>query len=175
MMARDVSEDQIAAATRVFKTFLRGHGLKFTPERERILRATFATDAHFEAEQLLLLTGQRANRVGKATVYRTLKLLVGCNIVSQVHLGNKQVCYELVYGQAMHDHMVCTRCGRVIEFEVSEVERIRDRVASNFDFHAAEHRFQILGTCERCVGSCPVEPAPMASRKDLLISRARGR
>ena len=149
-MARPVSEEIIQTAENVFREFLRDRGLKYTSEREKILRAVMHTDEHFEAEELLRLMWQESNRVGKATVYRTLKLLVECGIVKEVHFSNQQVHYEHTYGQDPHDHMVCRRCGRIIEFDAADVVRLRTVIAAQARFRALSHRFQILGTCEAC-------------------------
>jgi Fur family ferric uptake transcriptional regulator len=149
-MARAVGEDVIKTAETVFREYLRQRGLKYTAERRLVLQAVMRNDEHFEAEQLLLTMRQAQARVGKATVYRTLKLLVDSHIVREVHLSNKQMHYEHTHGQAPHDHMVCRRCGRIIEFDAAEVERLRSALAAERRFHAQTHRFQIIGYCETC-------------------------
>ncbi len=173
-MARSVGEDVIATAENVFHEYLRDRGLKYTEERRRVLSAVMHNDEHFEAEQLLLDMRQEDARVGKATIYRTLKLLVGCGIVKEVHFSNKQVHYEHTYGQDPHDHMVCRRCGRIIEFDAREVVRLRAALSAQAKFHALSHRFSITGLCEACVKACPVgvkarmltrEPAGKPRRK----------
>jgi Fur family ferric uptake transcriptional regulator len=173
-MARPVNENVIDTAEHVFREYLRDRGLKYTDERQTILRAVMHNDEHFEAEQILLGLRQRSARVGKATVYRTLKLLVGCGIVKEVHFSNKLVHYEHTYGQDPHDHLVCRRCGRIIEFDASEVVRLRTAIAASRRFHALSHRFSILGLCEACVRACPVGPRAraMAGRRP---SRGRRR
>jgi len=166
----------IDTAETLFREFLRDRGLKFTGEREKILRAVMGTDEHFEAEQLLFTMRQQDRRVGKATVYRTLKILVECGIIKEVHFSNKQVHYEHTYGQDPHDHMVCRRCGRIIEFDAKDVERLRTIIAAEYRFHALSHRFQILGLCETCTRSCPIGlHAKMLGMKRSGISKARGK
>lgn len=155
-MARAVSDSVIETAENVFREYLRDRGLKYTEERQAILRAVMKNDEHFEAEQLLLDMRQAGHRVGKATIYRSLKILVACGIVKEVHFSNKQVHYEHTYGQDPHDHMVCRRCGRIIEFDAAEVTRLRTLIAAEHRFHALSHRFAIMGLCEACVRACPV-------------------
>lgn len=176
-MARALGQDMIETAENVFREFLRDRGLKYTGERRKIVQAVMRTDEHFEAEQLFLTMRQEAQRVGKATVYRTLKLLVECGIVKEVHFSNKQVHYEHTYGQDPHDHLVCRRCGRIIEFDAGEVVRLRTLIAAERRFHALSHRFQILGLCEACVQACPVGPQAgvLSSKKKGKLSRARGK
>ncbi len=168
-MARPVSDDVIQTAEHVFREYLRDRSLKYTTERRLVLQAVMRNDEHFEAEQLLLDMRQAQARVGKATVYRTLKLLVDCGIVKEVHFSNKQVHYEHTYGQDAHDHMVCRKCGRIIEFGSRDVTRLRTLLAARHRFHALLHRFQIIGLCEGCVATCPAGdevpggPVPPAS------------
>ncbi len=155
-MTRTVADSTIQTAERTFREFLRGQGLKYTGERRKIVRAVMRTDEHFEAEELLRLMWEDDNRVGKATVYRTLKLLVECGIVTEIHFSNKQVHYEHSFGEAPHDHMVCRRCGRIIEFDASEVLRLTEQVAADHRFEVQGHRFQIIGRCRTCTDAAPV-------------------
>lgn len=168
-MARAVSDNVIETAENVFREYLRDRGLKYTAERQAILRAVMKNDEHFEAEQLLLDMRQSGHRVGKATIYRSLKILVACGIVKEVHFSNKQIHYEHTYGQDPHDHMVCRRCGRIIEFDAADVTRLRTLIAADHRFHALSHRFAIMGLCEACVRACPV-----GMRANMLLAR-RGR
>lgn len=159
-MARPVSQRTVDTAEEVFGEYLRFRGLKCTAERKLLLQAVMRNNEHFEAEQLLLDMRQSARRVGKATVYRTLKLLVACGIVREVQFSNKQVHYEHTYGQDPHDHMVCTHCGKIIEFDASEVVQLRTALAARQDFRALSHRFQIRGLCAACVRSGPAAAEP---------------
>lgn len=169
-MAQALDSETMRTAEHVFREFLRDRGLKFTDERKSLIRAVMSTDEHFEAEQLLLLMRQSNLRVAKATVYRTLKLLVECGIVKEVHFSNKQVHYEHTYGQDPHDHLVCRRCGRIIEFGASDVLRLRTLIAAEHRFHALSHRFQIIGLCETCVRACPI-----GLRAKLITARRKAR
>ena len=149
-MARPVNSNQIQPAEEAFRSHLSDRGLKYTNERRLVLQAAMRNDEHFEAEQLLLDMRQAAMRVGKATVYRTLKLLVDCGIVKEVPFSSKQVHYEHTYGQDPHDHMVCRQCGRIIEFDAADVMKLRTILAARHRFHAVSHRFQVIGLCEAC-------------------------
>jgi Fur family ferric uptake transcriptional regulator len=167
-MAKAANEEMIRTAENVFREYLRDRGLKYTRERQAMLRAVMLCDKHFEAEELLLMMRQADVRVGKATIYRTLPLLVNCGIVKQVQFSNKRVHYEHTYGQDPHDHMVCRRCGRIIEFDASDVTRLRTILAARHEFHALSHRLQIIGLCNQCVRACPIGTRPilMPSRRD---------
>ena len=147
------SRMDIRAAEAEFRRYLKSRGVKFTQPRQHILDVVLGIHDHFEAEQLLFALRQQGQRVAKATIYRTLPLLVDCGILKQVRFDVKQAHYELAFGEDAHDHMVCRRCGRIIEFGSDEVIKLRKRLAREHRFRSIAHRFQISGLCEECVNS----------------------
>src|SRR5262245_9990740 len=106
-MAQPVRQEVITTAENVFREFLKDRGLKYTRERQVLFEGVMRKDEHFEVEQLFLELRQQGHRIARATIYRTLPLLVTCGIIKQVQLGNKQTHYEHTYGQDPHDHMIC--------------------------------------------------------------------
>ena len=153
-MAKAISDEKIAEAEAAFVRYLRAHHIKYTRPRRAILWAALKRKVHFDAEQLLVLLHQSGAKVAKATIYRTLPLLVDCGILKQVRLSDDQAHYEHTLEDAPHDHMVCRRCGRIIEFESRRVEQLREQIARENSFRAVAHRFGISGYCETCVQSC---------------------
>ena len=139
-----------------FRRYLKDQGIKYTRARETILDAVLGMKDHFEAEQVLYLLRERGLRVSKATVYRTLPLLVACGILKQVRFDVKQAHYEHAFGTGPHDHMVCRRCGRIIEFASDEVLELRSRIGRRHHFHVISHRLQLSGLCWDCSIKCPV-------------------
>jgi len=149
-MSQHLSQDGLSAAEEAFRAYLRTRGLKYTPERRLIFHGVMQNEQHFEADQLLMDLRAANKRVAKATIYRTLPLLVECGIIKQVQFGEKQTRYEHTYGHAPHDHMVCLRCRRIIEFDSSKVRKLVSCLATAQRFLVASHRFQILGLCAEC-------------------------
>jgi Fur family ferric uptake transcriptional regulator len=145
-----------------FRTYLRDRGIKYTTARRNILDVVLEMHDHFEAEQVLYAFKVRGLRVGKATVYRTLPLLVDCGILKQVRFDVKQAHYEHAFGQGPHDHMLCRRCGRIVEFASSEVVELRSRIARQHHFHVIGHRLQLYGLCWECSIACPVATKSLA-------------
>ena len=127
----------------VFRQHLKGDGLKFTPERAKILDAVIQMERVFEADELLYEMRRRANRVSKATIYRTLKLLVEAGIVEQVLYDPKMSHYRLAYGKPSSDQMVCVETGRTIEFTAPELQALRDRIAAEHGWSPVGHRMLI--------------------------------
>jgi Fur family ferric uptake transcriptional regulator len=141
---------KLAAAIAKFSGFLQQQGLKLTSEREALVREIFSTHYHFEADELLFKMKQNSVKISRATVYRTLELLVKSGLVRRVHLGEDHYHYEHVSGNSHHDHLVCTTCGAVIEFHDEELERRQREICERKKFTPTFHNLQILGLCDAC-------------------------
>ncbi len=127
----------------VFRRFLKSQDLKYTPERAEILNAIIERDGVFEAEELLLEMRQRGEQVSKATVYRTIKLLQDAGIITQALFDSKQAHYQLIYGKAPRDFMVCMKTGRSVQFSSRELTALRDKICRELGWEPVGHRFQI--------------------------------
>ena len=127
----------------VFRRYLKSQNLKYTPERADILNAIIERDDVFEAEELLMEMRQRGYRVSKATIYRTVKLLQEAGIITQALFDSRQAHYQLIYGKAPRDYMVCMKTGRHIQFTDQQLGALRDRICEQHGWKAIGHRFLI--------------------------------
>lgn len=127
----------------VFRRFLKSQDLKYTPERADILNAIIQRDDVFEVEELMMDMRQRGYRVSKATLYRTIKLLQDAGIITQALFDSKQAHYQLIYGKAPRDYMVCMKTGKHLEFTNAELIALRDRICREHGWEPVGHRFQI--------------------------------
>jgi Fur family ferric uptake transcriptional regulator len=143
-----------------FQDFLQRQGLKLTTERSALVREIFAIHYHFEADELLFKMKQKSVKISRATVYRTLELLVKSGMVRRVHLGEDHYHYEHVTGNSHHDHLICTTCGGVIEFHDEVLEQRQRDICEKKKFTPTFHNLQILGVCDHCTrkGERPVTP-----------------
>ena len=143
-----------------FETFLHAQGLKLTRERVALLREIFAAHYHFEADELLFKMKEKAVKISRATIYRTLELLVKSGMVRRVHLGEDHYHYEHVRGDSHHDHLICTTCGNVIEFNDPALEARQMEICEKRRFTPTFHNLQILGVCDTCrrKGQTPEAP-----------------
>ncbi len=134
-----------------FLNYLRDEGLKWTPEREKVYEEALSTDGHFEAEELAFRLRKSGSRISKATVYRTLPLLVKAGLLKEVIYGEKHRHYEHVHEGEQHDHLVCLRCGRIIEFEdESLIKEIEERVCKGNHFEPQKVLVEVFGYCKKC-------------------------
>ena len=133
-----------------FAEHLRIKGLKSTPERLEVLRSIFGRESHFAVEDLVLELHRRGHAVSRATVYRTLTLLAESGLIREAVRGNGFIHYEHVHEAEHHDHLLCIRCGAVVEFVSPEIERIQDQVCRQHGFAPLAHTHQINGLCAKC-------------------------
>ncbi len=138
---------------REFETFIRRKGLKLTSQRRRILKRVFATNRHFTAEEIHEAFRRGRDDVSRATVYRTLSLLVEGGFLDMLELGGDTKRYEHILGREHHDHLMCVRCGHVIEFQEERIEELQEQVAKEHGFHISSHSLRIFGNCKKCVAA----------------------
>ena len=137
-------------AVRRFQRFLSTHRLKMTRTRRAILDEILSIRGHFTADDLLDHFRRRHRQVAPATLYRTLARLVEAGLVHRIDMAKGQARYEPMLGRHHHDHMICLLCGRIIEFESREIERIQVDVCRRKRFRLLEHTHQLRGHCARC-------------------------
>lgn len=135
---------------RIFIEYIQKAGLRKTVQRNLILEVFLRTKEHLSNEDLYRLVYKEDSNVGQTTVYRTLKLLTEAGLAREVRLGDRRTYYEHHSDHEHHDHMICTACGRVIEFFCQEIEELQDEMAAKFNFKPTHHLMRILGVCEDC-------------------------
>jgi Fur family ferric uptake transcriptional regulator len=133
-----------------FEGFLRGKKLKLTGERMAILNAVFLRRKHFDAETLHATLREEGGDISRATVYRTLDLLVQCGLVRKNSLGSSHANYEAARDNEHHDHLICLNCGKVIEFYRPDLETLQDKICTENSFKSLHHSLQIFGLCSDC-------------------------
>jgi Fur family ferric uptake transcriptional regulator len=134
-----------------FEHALRERGLKSTAQRDDIAKVFFSSDVHFSVDDLYTAVRRVNPRVGYATVYRTLKLLKECGLAAERHFDDGQARYEPTEETAQHhDHIICERCGKIVEFNSEELERQQERIARFLGFVVSRHRMELYGICADC-------------------------
>jgi len=132
----------------VLREHLSKHQLKVTRQRELILNA-FLKQEHITAEAMYHQLAKKDPHLGLATIYRTLNLFCDAGIAQARHFGS-QTQYDNVSHKGHHDHLICTGCGRIVEFENCEIERLQEEVATKHGFVIQTHRLELYGLCSNC-------------------------
>ena len=129
----------------IFRRYLQGQKLKFTPERAMILDAVLRQTGLFEAEKLIGEVEKLGHRASRATIYRTLSHLQDAGILKQVFFDNKQSHFEVIVGRKTYDYLICVASGRVVEFSSEKLRRLRDEICHEHGFEPLSHQFHIFG------------------------------
>jgi len=134
----------------IFRKYLERRGLKLTAERLAVFDELFARHEHLEADELLVRLRAHHKKISRATIYRTLDLLVDSGIVGRVRIREEGYRYERMRAGDHHDHLICNECGRVIEFREPRIESLQDEICERYGFVLLSHSHQLRGICRQC-------------------------
>ncbi len=135
---------------RKFQQFIQQHNLLWSTEREIITEQVFENHFHFTADDLFIQLNQKGKNISRATVYRTLELLEKSSLVSKIQLQSGKHLYEHIFGHQHHDHLICQKCGKMIEFHSEDIEELQRKVSSENNFKMTGHCLKIYGICADC-------------------------
>lgn len=159
-----LDEAQLGRALERLRAVLRQRDLKFSKVRAAIVRAVLAHEGHFGAEELVrVLRAAGVRDAHLATVYRNLPLLVDAGIIHPALIAQGQgQRYEVAFEREHHDHLVCTRCGLVVEYQSEAMEALQREIAARYGFVLDDHVHELRGRCESCrrVGAGRATVAP---------------
>lgn len=111
------------------------------------MEAALDYDGHFGADDLYILMKNANSTVSRATVYKTLELLVQCDLLSKRHFGENLTRYESSFRRQSHDHLICMDCGRIVEFSDQRVKKIPEQISKELGFNFESYSFNIFGRC----------------------------
>jgi Fur family transcriptional regulator, ferric uptake regulator len=134
----------------IFHRHIQRAGLKRTAQRDLILDVFLRTEEHLSSEDLYRLVQKEDPDIGQTTVYRTLKLLTDAGLAREVRFGDGRTRYEHNYKHPHHDHLICTGCGKTIEFFSADMEALQDQIAARYKFELTHHTMRMFGYCADC-------------------------
>jgi Fur family ferric uptake transcriptional regulator len=146
-----------SALSEKIDAFLHLKGLRRTAQREVIIEAAFGTKEHFTAEELWEMAKTIDASTSRATLYRTLNLLVESGLLREIDLGRDQTCYDPNFvDHPHHNHLICLNCRRVVEFEDPHLEILGDCITRRLGFNPSTKGVRIEAECEelRANGAC---------------------
>ena len=163
---RGVEESLVKEKEAAFADFIQKQGLKTTRQRNTIVSTFFRMRGHISVEELLAEVKKVNPRIGYATVYRTLHLLVESGLVEERRFGDGLARYEGHSEVEHHDHMICMECGEIFEFFNPKLEALQEQLAEANDFQIFRHRLELYGVCkdkEACENRIKKQQAAEAS------------
>lgn len=141
--------------------YLLSKQLKQTKQRRSIVEIFLSMKNHISAEELHEEVKRRGHNIGLATIYRTLNLLRAADLVEQQQFADGRAVFEVLQPGEHHDHIICTNCGKVVEFHNEEIERIQAAIAEEHGFVLTHHTHELYGICSNCRSKVtfPVKPS----------------
>ena len=133
-----------------FVRYIEEKGMRHTKQREAIVDAFFSAGRHITAEELFNAVKGKNPEIGYATVQRNLNLLCESGLTEEIKIGKQKTRYEQKYGSRHHDHLICIKCGRLIEVNDEKIEKLQDKLAKANDFIPIKHKLEIYGICGDC-------------------------
>lgn len=142
--------DHMKKEIEILEKFIKEKGLRYTPQREEILKAFLSVERHLSADELHKIVTKNNPGIGYVTVYRTMKLLEEAGLCNEVDFGDGISRFEHRYGHEHHDHLICVKCGSYIEVVKPKIEELQDKLAREKHFTPLRHKLQIFGICSKC-------------------------
>ncbi len=136
----------------LFRSHLHQQRLPVTHQREAVATALFESDQQLSVDDLAVSLRERGEHVGKATIYRTLNLLVDAELARELDFGEGFKRYEHQAGEARHDHLICTECGRVVRFARDALDVLQTEIAADHGFAVQSRQLKLYGICDACRG-----------------------
>jgi Fur family ferric uptake transcriptional regulator len=144
------TDEEIERLEGQLTAYMERKGMRSTSQRRLVSQVFFHTGGHLSIDEMLALVRKEDAKVGYATVYRTLKLLVECGLANERQFDDTVTRFELAHRDSHHDHLICLKCKRIVEFEDDRIEQLQDILAARHGFTLVSHKHELYGVCEDC-------------------------
>lgn len=145
-----MKDKYIKNVQQIFIDFLASKQLRLTSPRKTIFNEIVMRETHTNIDELYNAVKQKDSRIGLATMYRTLKLLIQADLVREVATAGGKPFYEAVVGRSHHDHLTCEKCGSSIEFNNQQMELLQEEIAKSYGYTLTGHALYLMGLCPDC-------------------------
>jgi Fur family ferric uptake transcriptional regulator len=145
--ANDLQQAQTA-----LRDYVRRNRMRYTAEREEIVRAVFALEDHFRVADVARVLRRRGGKASLTTIYRNLDHLLRAGLIAEARCGrcSEEQVFEHVHRDRHHDHLTCVACGKVVEFADEGIEVLQRHVAEKHGFRLIRHTLDLRGVCPTC-------------------------
>ena len=144
------NECSMKSEMEIFREFIRRRNLRNTPEREQVIRVVFSTHDHFDVDELYLRLRRQKGKISKATVYRTIPLLLECGLIQEAYYEDGRMHYEHIYGHEHHCHLRCLDCGKIVEFIDKTISGLEEKLEDRHGFVVTGRKLEVYGYCPKC-------------------------
>lgn len=150
MNGATANDQEVEGLQEELTAYMERKGLRSTSQRRLVSEIFFRTGGHLSIDDMLALVRKQDPKVGYATVYRTLKLLVECGLANERQFDDTVTRFEVAHHDSHHDHLICLECKRIVEFEDDEIEALQVALAKRYGFTLVSHKHELYGHCEHC-------------------------
>lgn len=151
MTQNKAKDDRRARTKALLLRHLEEQGLRWTRQREILLDAFLDADAHISVEELHDSVKKENPEIGPATVYRCMNLFVKAGVAKERRFNEGKGRFEPAVDTEHHDHLICTNCGEIHEFEDARIEKLQEEIAADRGFTVSFHRMELYGVCRECL------------------------
>ena len=134
----------------LLKKVLQKENLRYTQQRQSICDELCSSEEHRDAEEIYLSLRKKGVNASRATVYRTIDVLVKNKLVRKLELGDGKALYENKIDSHHHDHLICVKCGKIEEFMDQTIENRQDKIVEDMGFKMIRHIHQLFVLCDEC-------------------------
>ncbi len=134
----------------VFRSFIDSKNLRYTVQRDILIEELYINGGHLTPDEFSEIIKNKHPEIGKATVYRTLKLLEEAKLISKIEFGDGRIRYEICTDKEHHDHLICEKCKKSVEVIDPKIESLQKRLAQKHGFELTGHRLYLFGICKNC-------------------------
>lgn len=154
---RKQNSEKLVQAETLLKAYMKENSMRCTTERLIVLRELYQSGSHLDADEIFVRLKKKGLSISRATVYHTLDLLLKCHLATKIDLGHKHTHYEKSHGVANHLHIVCEKCGKVVEVTSDELTALLENLCLNNGFELGSFSLQVFGKCS--TPECENHPA----------------
>ncbi len=134
----------------IFRSFIDSKNLRYTVQRDILIEELYINGGHLTPDEFSEIIKNKHPEIGKATVYRTLKLLEEAKLISKIEFGDGRIRYEICTDKEHHDHLICEKCKKSVEVIDPKIESLQNRLAQKHGFELTGHRLYLFGICKNC-------------------------
>lgn len=159
-------EQRFKREKRILNEFCQAQGLHYSDKREAVLEVFLQTERHVSADDIHRALEKKGHGVDPKTVQSALQLLVEAGLATELRLEDGSMVYEHAFAHKHHDHLICRKCSRMLEFSSPAIEKLQEEIAALHHFVVEDHIFSLYGICSKCAEKEKVKPTPPLSHEE---------